>query len=148
MISRVISQNRNLELMLASPIVPHHKKLSVLSEVFRSRVGDITFSIIEIITRKNREELLPGIARAFQEQFDQLQGVQVAQVTTTQPLDEHQRNAFREKVSQLSGKQVELVEKIDAKLIGGYVLQIGDQQIDESLRHQLQRLQRQFTQKV
>ena len=46
--------------------------------------------------------------------------------------------------NQVGGKKVELKEKVDESIIGGYILKIGDTQIDQSIRTKLQQLKTQF----
>ncbi len=139
--AQVCEENRGLVNMLDSPIVPHYKKHAVLKEIFQSRVSPVAFSIFDIITRKNREEILFDVARAFHAQYNQYKGIQPAQVTTTFAMDESLRSRFKGIVTDITGKQVELQEKVDASLIGGFVLNIGDKQIDESVKGKLQKLQ-------
>ena len=143
--SQICQQNRDFELMLKSPIVQHYKKMSILESLFKGKVHPVSFSIFEIITRKNREELLPEIAESFHQQYNDSKNIQTAQVTTTFALDETQRTHFRKMVEHATGKQVELHEKIDPSLIGGYVLQIGDRQADESVKNQLRKLKLEFS---
>lgn len=141
--TRVCEENRAFLLALSSPVVNHQKKLAILNGIFKTRVSPITFSIFDIITKKNREAILFDIAREFHNQYNQYKNVQPAQVTTTFPLDEKLRSEFKQKVIESTGKQeVELEEKVDPKLIGGYVLKIGDRQIDESIKSRLQLIDR------
>lgn len=142
--ARTIEENRSLLLMLQSPVVPHFKKFTILKEIFQSRVHSITFSIIEIITKKNREEILYDIAKAFHVLYNSYNNIQVAQVITTFPLDDQQRSQFRKITEEVTGKKIELQEKIDPNLIGGFVLRIGDRQVDESIKGKLQKLQYDF----
>jgi F-type H+-transporting ATPase subunit delta len=138
--AEICRQNRGLELMFKSPVVPHFRKMAVLEAIFKGKVHPVTYSIFEIITKKNREELLPEIAGSFHEQYNTFRKIQSAQITTTFPLDETLRNQFRQIVKETTGTEVELNEKVNAELIGGYVLQIGDRQIDESVKTQLRKL--------
>lgn len=140
--AQTCEENRSLITLFDSPIIPHHKKMAVLTDIFKSRVNPVSFSIFEIITRKNREEILYSVAKEFHNLYNQYQGIQTAQVTTTFPLDESLRNQFKEMVRKVSGKQPELNEKVDASMIGGFVLNIGDKQIDESVKGKLRSLQR------
>jgi len=141
---QVCRENRGLVNLLESPIVAHHNKFAVLRDIFQSRVHPVSFSIFEIITRKNREEILFDIAKEFHTLYNDYKGIQTAQVTTTFPLDSVLRGQFEAIVIKNTGKKVELEEKTDASLIGGFVLQIGDRQIDDSVKGKLQKLQRQF----
>jgi len=70
----------------------------------------------------------------------------VAQVTTTFPLDEAMRASFKQMVETKTGKTVELEERVDPQLVGGFVLKVGDWQIDESLRSRLRSLKYTFMQ--
>jgi F-type H+-transporting ATPase subunit delta len=47
------------------------------------------------------------------------------------------RQQFSKIVNDATGRVVKLTEKIDESLIGGYVLRVGDNQIDASIRKQL-----------
>lgn len=142
--TRTVDENRALLLMLQSPVVPHHKKYAVLHDLFQKRVHPITFSIFDIITKKNREGILYDIAKAFHEQYNVYNNIQVAQVITTFPLDEQLRARFKKLTEETTGKKVELKEEVDPKLIGGFVLRVGDKQIDESIKHKLLKLQYDF----
>jgi F-type H+-transporting ATPase subunit delta len=67
-------------------------------------------------------------------------------VVTPVALDEALRKGFIAMISKISGKsQVELEEKVDASLIGGYLLRIGDKQVDDSLKGKLKDLERKFS---
>jgi F-type H+-transporting ATPase subunit delta len=70
-------------------------------------------------------------------------------VVSTIQLDEELRNSFKDIVKEVSGKnKVTLVEKINPNLIGGFVLRIGDKQLDESIKSKLQQLRLDFTQNL
>src|SRR5690606_26303796 len=102
--------------------------------------NDVTFSIFNVLTRKNRENLLYPIAVEFQKLYADLNKVQKATVTTVVPLNAKQREEFVKVVKDATGKTVDLSEKIDETLIGGYVLKVGDLQIDTSIRKKINEL--------
>ncbi|GAB3889610.1 ATP synthase F1 subunit delta [Spirosoma agri] len=142
---QTVDQSRPLLLMLKNPIVRSEKKSAVLKAAFEKRLNPVTMSFLQIITKKNREPIMDAIAEAFISQYDKLKGVDRATIITTVPLTDELRAKFSALVLQTAGgKTVELEEKIDPKLIGGYVLRVGDQQIDGSIRNQLNELRLQF----
>jgi F-type H+-transporting ATPase subunit delta len=49
-------------------------------------------------------------------------------------------------VQQLTSGAVELETKIDPELIGGFVLKVGDKQIDTSIARSLNQLKKEFAQ--
>ncbi|GAB3499087.1 F0F1 ATP synthase subunit delta [Spirosoma knui] len=140
-----VAQSRPLMLMLKNPIVRAEKKSAVIKAAFSNRVNPVTMAFFQIIAKKNREGIMDAIADEFINQYDRLKGVERATVITTVPLSDTLREKFRTIVMQTTGgKLVELEEKIDQKLIGGYILRVGDRQIDGSIRSQLNELRLQF----
>ena len=144
-VKQTLSQNRQLALILKNPIVRAEKKNSVMKAVFASRLNALTMAFFQIIANKNREAIIETIAEQFIIQYERLKGVERATVITTMPLTDPLREQFKAIVMKnTDGKSVELEEKIDPKLIGGYILRVGDQQIDGSIRSQLNDIRLQF----
>ena len=146
--AQVHDDNRGFALLLKNPIINHAKKLSVLEAVFGSKVNALTLDFFKIITRKNREEVLYAIAKAFIAQYNVIKGIETAVVTTTIALDDDLRKAFTEVITKVVGKEITLVEKINKDVIGGFVIKVGDKQIDDSLLSKLKSLQLSFTDKA
>lgn len=141
----VTKSNRDFELAIRNPIVSNDKKLGILKAIFANKVSDLTFRFFEIISRKNREVILPLIAEEFHAQYNVYKGIVLVKVVTTFPLDEKLRARFKEVVKERFGKEVELEESVDESLIGGYILTVGDKQIDESLNSKLKGLKLEFS---
>jgi F-type H+-transporting ATPase subunit delta len=134
---QVCTENRAFELTLKSPVVKHFKKLSILKEVFKDKINPMTLSIFEIITNKNREAVLPSLATEYLKLYDVLKNNLIAEVTTVSELSDSQRIDFKELVAKATGKNVSLKEKVNTDLIGGYILRVGDKQVDTSVRRKL-----------
>lgn len=129
--------SKELVLALKSPIIKHYTKLAILNKLFKKEFSEITFSIFVIITNKNREKILPAVAKAFIDLYAEFKGIQKAQVTSVTALTADQKKMITQIVKEYSGKEVELIETIDETLIGGFILRVGDQQIDDSIRRKL-----------
>ena len=130
---------------LWKPVTMNEKKAGILKALFEARVNPISYAIFLIISRKNRESILDEIAAEFIKAYNLNQGIQKATVVTTTPLTEELRKQFNDMVVSATGKKVQLAEKIDPNLIGGYVLTIEDRQVDASLRSRLNELKLQLT---
>lgn len=136
--------NRDLALMLKSPIIPHLKKAAILKSIFGKKVSKLTLDAFEVITRKNRESYMPQIAQVFLEKYNIKKGIQEVTLTTAAPLSENLRKEFSEFVKKISNKESLINEKVDPDLIGGYLLKMGDQQLDESISGHLKELELKF----
>lgn len=147
MFSGVCQQNYDLVLMLKNPVIKHDKKKAVLDILFKDKVNPLTTAIFDIISRKNREAFLPAIAKEFHNLYNTKKGIRVASVSSAVPLSNELRQEIEKLVQKINpGKKVHLEERVDESLIGGYVLKVGDQQIDDSLKTKLKTLQLKFSQ--
>ena len=147
-LAKLANSNRDLELAMRSPIISSEKKLAILKALYQKRgATPVTLSFFEIISRKGREAVLADIAREFEVLYRIHNSIQLAEVTTTFPLDEKLRAEFVKIVKQISGmNEVKLTEKINPELIGGYILRVNDKQLDESLSSKLRELRVEFSQ--
>jgi F-type H+-transporting ATPase subunit delta len=139
--SKICDENRAFAMMLRNPIIKHDKKRDILEKIFAGKVHPLTLSILDILTRKNREPLLPAIAREFHTAYNIYNGVGKASIVTAVPLDAALRGEFERIAKKISEKdKVELTERIDKEMIGGFILQVGDRQIDASMKNRLKTL--------
>ena len=74
-------------------------------------------------------------------------GYQEATVTTTFPLDDSLRSSFEKIIHDVTGSKAELHEEIDESILGGYILKMGDKQLDESVSSHLKEIKLKFTKK-
>lgn len=144
--SKVLKENRDFSVMIKSPVIRHEKKRAILEKIFSGKVDKLTLAIMDILTKKNREPLLPSIASEFHNAYNTYKGIGKAYITTTVPMDSELRQAVEEIVKKLSKtKQVEIEAKVDKDLIGGFILNVGDQQIDASIKSKLKSLEVRFS---
>lgn len=144
--SRIIEQNRDFLLMVNNPIIKHDKKRAIFHQLFDGKFHKLTLGMLDLITKKYREPILPVIAREFHLAYNEHKGITRAFVTTATPIDEKLRSEFREIIKKVADTtQVEMIEKVDPSLIGGFVLNVGDRQIDTSIKGKLQALELQFS---
>jgi F-type H+-transporting ATPase subunit delta len=146
LVDATCKESRDLAVVLKNPIIKHDKKRSILEAIFKNKVSDLTLAIFEIICRKNREEILPAIAEEFHIQYNVFKGIEKATVTTAVKIDKGLRESFEKMIKQISDKKtVELEEIVDEKIIGGYVLKVGDRQLDDSIKSKITELELQFS---
>lgn len=143
--AKVCDENRAFALMLKSPVIRHDKKKDILQRLFQGKVNKLTMAILNIITSKNREPILPAIAKEFHNAYNVYKNIGKASVISAVPLDEKLRKEILQITQKLSErKEVELTEKVDPSLIGGFVLNVGDKQIDASIKNKIQSLKMKF----
>ena len=147
-VKEVCENSREFILFLDSPIIKSDKKIAVIKAVFEGKFNAITSGFLTIVASKRRESIIPEMATSFIEQYKTHKNILTAVITSAKGLDAATRQKALDVVkSQLNG-EVELVEKIDNNIIGGFVLKIGDKQLDKSVARQLLNLKKELTNKA
>ncbi|NTW23076.1 MAG: ATP synthase F1 subunit delta [Lentimicrobium sp.] len=144
-LARVCRQNRDLRMLLKSPIIMGYKKISVIREIFGKTMGKVSIAFIEIIIRKRREEHLFHIAERFGDLYRKEMNIKKAVVITISPLSDEMRKDLLAVISKQTGSTIELEEKIDASIIGGMIVKLDGIQFDDSIRKKLQNLRSEFS---
>jgi F-type H+-transporting ATPase subunit delta len=142
-IINAVNSSADLKDFLASPIITSEVKMNVLSEVFGS-VEEDTKSLFRLLQENKRFEILEAIAAQFNVQFDDMNGVEVANVTTAFPITADLEAKILAKATSMSTKKITIKNTIDPSIIGGFILRIGDKQYNASVSNRLQELKREF----
>jgi len=146
-IKKVCDENREFALFLDSPVIKTDKKITVLTAVFKDKISDISLAFLKLIASKHRESLIPQIADAFDEQYKENKHILTAVVTSAKGLDAATREKVMDLLKAQSKGEVELIEKTNADAIGGFILKVGDRQIDKTVARQLSDLKKELTNK-
>jgi F-type H+-transporting ATPase subunit delta len=147
--SQTLRANYQLQAVLSNPIIAHNKKIKILEAIFSSKVSKITDSFFKIMINKSRSEILYPTAKEFINQYNIIKHIVRAYVTSATPLsEENKKQIIAELETATNGGTIELHAKVDAGLIGGFVLTINGMQVDTSLSNALARLKRDFAQRI
>lgn len=139
-----VDSSADLKDFLASPIITSDLKMNALTEVFSSVQAD-TKSLFRLLQENKRFEILVAIATQFNVQFDEMNGVEVAKVTTAFPITPDLEAKILAKAATISTKKLTIQNTVDASIIGGFILRIGDKQYNASVSNRLQELKREFS---
>lgn len=97
------------------------------------------WNFVRLLAANRRLVLAGEIARLFGRYAAEDEQLVHAEVVTAQPLDEAQLEAIRTALSQRIGRRAELSCGVDASLLGGALVRVGDLVIDGSLRARLKK---------
>lgn len=140
----ICESNHDFVVFLKSPVIKTDKKQAVLKQIFEGKLNKVTDAYITLITNKKREIYLPEIAIEFINQYKEKKKILTAVITTASGIDDIIRKKIMEIVKGVSNSDVVLEEKINKDLIGGYILRVGDKQVDASIARKLNSLKRSF----
>lgn len=136
--------SRDFELLINSPVVNASKKIEIFEKVFE-QFEEVSMSFVRLITKNGRENLLPQIAASFEAQAKEFKGIVPMTIVSAAPLNGDVKERIIAKVQASVKGQLEIEEKIDESLIGGFVVRMGDTRIDASIANQFNNLKQRLT---
>lgn len=123
---------------LVSPVIPPAKKHEILDALFKDKISEITLAYLKLCVDKRREEVIRETESEYIALANEARGIVQAEVTSAVELSEDQERRLVAKLSETTGKRIELSKKVDPALIGGLLVRMGDTVIDGSIRGQLE----------
>jgi len=142
LINEAVSSSSEFDLVLRHPGFTPAQKKELIVKLFSGKVHDLTLRLLELLVDRRRLELLPYIEAEFLKLWREKRGLVLGTLTYAEKPDSKTLNEIKERLAKQLGKTIELNEKEDKSLIGGYVLRIGDQVIDGSVKGRLQTIEK------
>ena len=118
--------------------IPVAEKQKVLSQVLdKLDVDPMIKNFCSLLAEKERLPLFEEIAEAFGKLLDEAWGVVRGKLLTAVSLSKEQQAGILARLEKQTSKQIALKFEVDPSILGGVVLQVGDNVLDASLRAQL-----------
>jgi len=124
---------------LRNPSVPVRQRLAAIEVVTAGQPKAIR-SLLLLLEERDRIALLPDVARAYGDLVDRNAGIVKAKITTAVAVDGTERRALVDRLEKASGRRLKATFAVDASLIAGARVQLGDHVVDSSVRAQLNAL--------
>ena len=136
-----------LHTLFVNPAVPADKKAKVMDDIGgRLKFQAITMNFLKTLMRRGRLNLLKEVIASAEQQFLEMQGIVVVEVTTARKMDADEERGLAAKLEVFTGKKVQLENRVDPALVGGAVTRIGTTLYDGSVQAQLEQLKQRMMQ--
>jgi F-type H+-transporting ATPase subunit delta len=144
LLGTVCTSNHDFVRMLQNPVISADKKKKVLTLVFGASINPVSLSFMSLMVRKRRERYLPSIAEAFSDLYKASKGLKTAYVTSAVELAAKEKEGVLAILRKLTDKKIDLVEKTNEALIGGFVINLDNFQVDQSIATKIKELKKDF----
>jgi len=137
----------DLRALMMSPVISGDKKEKIFEAIFGGKVSKLTMSFFNLLFRKGREVAIRDIRQAFDDLYRTHHNIRLVEITTSVPVTEEVNSYVISKLKanpRFANARLELTNKVDNNIIGGFVLQVGDLLYDASIRNDLQVIKKQF----
>lgn len=141
-LTETIENSADLKYLLKNPVVKSEEKKNVFTTLFGKSFNELSSKTISLLITNKRENIMSEVAEQFIVKYKEHKNIITAEVTSAVKLDESQKA----KVIALLNHdgEVELIEEIDTKLIGGFIVKVGDKQIDASIARKFKNLRKEI----
>ncbi len=120
--------------MAHNPAVPDARVVDLFLAVGGDRLTADAANLVRILAENKRLPLLPTVVSLFEEARAEAAGEVDAHITTAFPLEAAQLAGLQERLEARLGRKVQVTSSVDAALIGGVVIAVGDEVMDASIR--------------
>lgn len=145
LVADVLVPHPNFGDLLVSPLLSQKDKDRILVETFEGRASTLVVHFLRVLNRHGRLGLLVPVVRAARALWDLRQNRRPVFVRSAAPLEASEQAALRERLARLLGADPILKLSVDPSLIGGLVVQAGDDVYDASVRRRLEQLRQRLT---
>ena len=142
-IVKIMSLSKDLNQFFSTPIIDARKKEAIALEIFKD-FSPVAKNIIRLIIKQGRESQLKAIAQEFINKVEDIKGTQRISLTSASKLSEQNIQKIIADSKMVNVTNYDLETIIKPEIIGGYILRVGDQQIDASVRTQLNNIKKEF----
>ncbi len=143
LIASTIEGSKELSILLDSPVVKSDKKQTILNQLFGSKISELSTRFLKLVSTRKRDSLLKDIATSFIAMYKKHKNIIVAEITSAVKLDDNQKKNIIDLLK--TDATVEMVEKIDPSIIGGFIVRVDDKQIDASILREINDLKQALT---
>lgn len=136
----VLDKHPRFAQLLASTQVSEAEKDRMLHQVFGDRVAAVVVRFLRVLNRRGRLGLASAVAREARQIWDRRHKRIRVLVRSAVPLDQARQDALRDRVARMISATPVLHLSVDPTLVGGLVVQVGDQVFDASVQNRLETL--------
>ena len=116
------------------------RRAESLERMFRGKLSDTLLDTLLVLNDRGRLSIFGSLAEQFEHLRHEARNQAEVSVISAVPLESKERDALVEELKAVTGREIVLTEKVDESILGGLIVQIGDELLDASVASQLKRL--------
>ncbi|MGV4412932.1 ATP synthase F1 subunit delta [Chryseobacterium sp. T1] len=141
---KIMTESKELNQFLNTPFIDAKKKISVADDIFKA-FSPVAQNLIKLTIKQGRESQLKNIAQAFINKVEDQKGTKRVSLVTATALSQETITDIIKASGMIShNANFDLETTIKPEILGGYILRVGDQQIDASVKSKLNHIKKEF----
>ena len=137
-----LSETRELQVFFFSPYFSTQEKEDGLDRTI-SDADPIFLNFLKLLVQNHRMPVVFRVRRAYDELWEEENKLLPVRVTSAVELDENTVRQIGDRISEQTGRRVELSAHVEPDILGGIVVRVGNAVLDASVRNRLEQLRKQ-----
>ncbi len=131
------SQEPDFLKLLSAPNLSKEERCGILDECFRGKIHAYVLNFLKILTEKGYVRHFSECVSAYRRQYNDDHGILCVTAVTAVALNMDQTVKLRVKLAKLTGKTIDLSNRVDPTCIGGMRLDYDGKRLDDTVSHRL-----------
>ena len=148
LLNEVFMENRELRVVIESPIMPADKKDAIFEALFNGKISAISMGFLKLIITKKREPALMDIFDNFVQCYYTNHHIKSATLTTAVKLEPELLSQIKAILEEQTKSTIILHEVVNPKIIGGLVVRVDDYLFDASIIGRINKLRTEFSHNI
>ncbi len=127
--------------VIQNPTIDKHIKYEIIDEIFQKKINDNIISFIKLLIEKGRLNELNAIIQAYSDKIDQNKNIKRANIVSAIEISDDYKTQIVEKLEEKYNTKIVPSWKIDEDIIGGLIIKVNDDVIDNSIRSKLAKIE-------
>lgn len=126
--------------LLSTPELSKQERCKIVDDSFRESVHAYVLNFLKLLTEKGYAKTFPQCVSAYRERYNTDNGIISVQAVTAVALTEDQCQRLCRKLQKVTGKQIQLCNRVDPSCLGGVRLDFDGKRLDGTVRNRLENL--------
>lgn len=144
LVTEVYAKDPQVEAALSSPVLKRAAKAPILEQAFKDNVGDLVYNLLNVLNAKDRLSLVRHVSAAYGGLMDERAKRVRVSVRSAVALTDEQTEQLKQAIGRATGLDPVIAATVDEDLLGGMIVQVGDQVFDSSVRYRIEAIRNQL----
>ena len=147
-VAALLEENEAYVRLLSAPNVSKPERIRALDEAFSGRVHTYLLSFLKLLCERGHIRELRACARRYRARYNEDHGILEATAVAAVPLRPDLQEKLAKRLSELTGKRVDLRTRTDPSVLGGIRLEYDGVELDGTLRQRLDGIKKTLSETV
>ena len=123
--------------LLQSANLSKQERCSIIDDSFKEKLHDYVVNFLKILTERNYARHFSGCVQAYRRQYNLDNNILPVTAVSAVALTKEQTEKLSEKLAAITGKKIDLTNRVDPGVLGGIRLDYDGKRLDDTVSNRL-----------